>query len=119
MADKFQGRRIQDWCAGLHIKQRFTSVSHLQANGQVEVTNRILVQGIKKRLDRARGTWVEEQTSILWSYRTTPEVPQGKPNYLVYGTESIIPVELGCPHTNTHFDEEHIPTIERKSRSRR
>ncbi|KAL0449088.1 UNVERIFIED_CONTAM: hypothetical protein Slati_1465200 [Sesamum latifolium] len=42
------------------------------ANGQVEVTNRILLQGIKKRLDRAGGTWVEELTSVLWSYRTTP-----------------------------------------------
>ncbi|KAL0327951.1 UNVERIFIED_CONTAM: hypothetical protein Scaly_2227700 [Sesamum calycinum] len=29
---QFQGRRIQDWCAGLRIKQRFTSVSHPQAN---------------------------------------------------------------------------------------
>ncbi|KAL0329613.1 UNVERIFIED_CONTAM: hypothetical protein Sradi_4948000 [Sesamum radiatum] len=46
---QFQGRRIQDWYMGLHIKQRFTSVSHPQANGQVKVTNRILVQGIKKK----------------------------------------------------------------------
>ncbi|KAL0329154.1 UNVERIFIED_CONTAM: hypothetical protein Sradi_4902100 [Sesamum radiatum] len=52
---QFQGRRIQDWCAGLHLKQRFTLISHPQANGQVEVTNRILVQGIKKRLDRVGG----------------------------------------------------------------
>ncbi|KAL0294884.1 UNVERIFIED_CONTAM: hypothetical protein Sradi_6862700 [Sesamum radiatum] len=49
----------------LHIKQRFTSVSHPQANGQIEVTNRILVQGIKKRLDKAGGNWVEELTSVL------------------------------------------------------
>ncbi|KAL0439649.1 UNVERIFIED_CONTAM: hypothetical protein Slati_2447900 [Sesamum latifolium] len=40
---QFQGRRIQEWYAGLHIKQIFTSVSHPQANRQVEVTNRILV----------------------------------------------------------------------------
>ncbi|KAL0456135.1 UNVERIFIED_CONTAM: hypothetical protein Slati_0952700 [Sesamum latifolium] len=51
---QFQGQMIQDWCAGLHIKQRFTLVSHPQANGKVEVTNRILVQGIKKRLDKIR-----------------------------------------------------------------
>ncbi|KAL0285672.1 UNVERIFIED_CONTAM: hypothetical protein Sradi_7168100 [Sesamum radiatum] len=64
---QFQGQRIQDWCEGLHIKQRFTSISHPQGNGQVEVTNRILVQGIKKRLDQAQGNWVEELTSALWS----------------------------------------------------
>ncbi|KAL0293991.1 UNVERIFIED_CONTAM: hypothetical protein Scaly_3131200 [Sesamum calycinum] len=48
---QFQGQRIREWCKGLHIKQRFTSVSHPQSNGQVEVTNRILVQGIKRRLE--------------------------------------------------------------------
>ncbi|KAL0439424.1 UNVERIFIED_CONTAM: hypothetical protein Slati_2425400 [Sesamum latifolium] len=102
-------KKIQDWCAGLHIKQRFTSVSHPQANGQVEVTNRILVQGIKKRLDRTRGTWVEELTSVLWSYRTTPSGSTGEsPFTLVYGTEAIIPAELGMPsHRILHFDEEH------------
>ncbi|KAL0400183.1 UNVERIFIED_CONTAM: hypothetical protein Sradi_2361600 [Sesamum radiatum] len=40
---QFQGRKIQEWCQGLRIKQRFTMVAHPQANGQVEVTNRILV----------------------------------------------------------------------------
>ncbi|KAL0294883.1 UNVERIFIED_CONTAM: hypothetical protein Sradi_6862600 [Sesamum radiatum] len=51
---QFQERRIQDWCAGLHIKQRFTSVSHPKDNGQVDVTNRILVQGIKKKARQGR-----------------------------------------------------------------
>ncbi|KAL0361094.1 UNVERIFIED_CONTAM: hypothetical protein Sradi_3793900 [Sesamum radiatum] len=53
---QFQGRRIQELCQGLHIKQRFTSVAHPQSNGQVEVTNRILVQGIKRRLERVEET---------------------------------------------------------------
>ncbi|KAL0411430.1 UNVERIFIED_CONTAM: hypothetical protein Slati_3732700 [Sesamum latifolium] len=84
-------------------------VSHPQANGQVEVTNRILVQGIKKRLDRARDNWVEELTSALCSYRTTPRGSTGEsPFTLVYGTEAIIPAELGMPsHRILHFNEEH------------
>ncbi|KAL0462271.1 UNVERIFIED_CONTAM: hypothetical protein Slati_0114700 [Sesamum latifolium] len=105
---QFQGQRIQDWCAGLHIKQRFTSVTHPQANAQVEVTNRILVQGIKKRLDRVEGNWVEEFTSVLWSYRTTPRGFTGEsPFTLVYRTEAIIPAELGMPsHRILDFNEE-------------
>ncbi|KAL0458401.1 UNVERIFIED_CONTAM: hypothetical protein Slati_0467300 [Sesamum latifolium] len=80
-----------------------------QANGQVEVTNQILVQGIKKRLDRAQGTWIEKLTSVLWSYRTTPRGSTGEsPFTLVYRTEAIIPVESGMPsHRILHFDEEH------------
>ncbi|KAL0444777.1 UNVERIFIED_CONTAM: hypothetical protein Slati_2200400 [Sesamum latifolium] len=105
---QFQGRRIQEWSAGLHIKQRFTSISHPQANGQVEVTNRILVQGIKKRLDKVGGNWVEELTSALWSYRTTPRGSIGKNSFsLVYGTEAIILAKLGMiSHRVLHFTEE-------------
>ncbi|KAL0438688.1 UNVERIFIED_CONTAM: Gag-Pol polyprotein [Sesamum latifolium] len=63
---QFQYQRIQEWCRGLHIRQRFTTVAHPQANGQVEVTNRILVQGIKRILERVGENWIEELTSILW-----------------------------------------------------
>ncbi|KAL0416135.1 UNVERIFIED_CONTAM: hypothetical protein Slati_3445400 [Sesamum latifolium] len=105
---QFQGRRIQEWCQGLHIKQRFTLVAHPQSNGQVEVTNRILVQGIKRRLERVGGNWTEELTSVLWAYRTTPKGSTGEsPFSLVYGTEAIIPAELGIPfHRVMHFSEE-------------
>ncbi|KAL0445748.1 UNVERIFIED_CONTAM: hypothetical protein Slati_1702700 [Sesamum latifolium] len=105
---QFQGRRIQEWCQGLHIKQRFTSVAHPQSNGQVEVTNRILVQGIKRRLERVGGNWTEELTSVLWGYRTTPSGSTGEsPFSLVYGTEAIISAELGrAYHRVMHFSEE-------------
>ncbi|KAL0427859.1 UNVERIFIED_CONTAM: hypothetical protein Slati_2960700 [Sesamum latifolium] len=105
---QFQGRRIQEWCQGLHIRQRFTTVAHPQANGQVEVTNRILIQGIKRRLERVGGNWAEELTSVLWAYRTTPRGSTGEtPFSLVYGTEVIIPAELGIPsHRVMNFSEE-------------
>ncbi|GKB39814.1 reverse transcriptase domain-containing protein [Tanacetum coccineum] len=38
----------------LNIKQQFTSLAHLQANGQIEVTNRTLLQGLKTRLGKAQ-----------------------------------------------------------------
>ncbi|KAL0439133.1 UNVERIFIED_CONTAM: hypothetical protein Slati_2396300 [Sesamum latifolium] len=105
---QFQGRRIQEWCQGLHIKQRFTSVAHPQSNGQVEVTNRILVQGIKRRLERVGENWTEELTNVLWAYRTTPRGSTGEsPFSLVYGTKAIIPAELRMPsHRVMNFSEE-------------
>ncbi|KAL0293250.1 UNVERIFIED_CONTAM: Retrovirus-related Pol polyprotein from transposon [Sesamum radiatum] len=53
---QFQDRKLQEWCQGMCVKQRFTTVAHPQANGQVEATNRILVQGIKRRLERVGKT---------------------------------------------------------------
>ncbi|KAL0408051.1 UNVERIFIED_CONTAM: hypothetical protein Sradi_1739500 [Sesamum radiatum] len=105
---QFQERKIQEWCQGMRIEQRFTTVAHLQGNGQVEVTNRILIQGIKRRLERVGGNWAEELTSVLWAYRTTPRGSTGEtPFSLVYGTEAIIPAELGIPsHRVMNFSEE-------------
>ncbi|KAL0437707.1 UNVERIFIED_CONTAM: hypothetical protein Sradi_0478600 [Sesamum radiatum] len=104
---QFQGRRIQEWCQELHIKQRFTSVAHPQSNGQVEVTNRILMQGIKRKLERVGGNWTEELTSVLWAYMTIPRGSTGEsPFSLVYGIEAIIPTELGIPsHRVMNFFE--------------
>ncbi|KAL0444362.1 UNVERIFIED_CONTAM: hypothetical protein Slati_2158900 [Sesamum latifolium] len=76
--------RLVCWTA--HKAKIHLSISS-QANGQVEVTNRILVQGIKKRVDKVGGNWVEELASVLWSYRTTPRGSTGKiPFTLVYET---------------------------------
>ncbi|KAL0355487.1 UNVERIFIED_CONTAM: Gag-Pol polyprotein [Sesamum radiatum] len=98
----------EEWCQGLRIKQRFTIMAHPQSNGQVEVTNRILVQGIKRRLERVGGNWTKELTSVLLAYRTTPRGSTGEiPFSLVYGTEAIIPAELGTPsHRIMNFSEE-------------
>ncbi|KAL0456811.1 UNVERIFIED_CONTAM: hypothetical protein Slati_1020300 [Sesamum latifolium] len=53
---------------------------------------------IKRRLERVGGNWAEELTSVLWAYRTTPRGSTGEtPFSLVYGTEAIIPAELGMP----------------------
>ncbi|CAA0813528.1 Unknown protein, partial [Striga hermonthica] len=54
---QFQGKRIQAWCLDMGIKQQFASVAHPQANGQVEVTNGTILQGLKKRLEKASGAW--------------------------------------------------------------
>ncbi|KAL0285648.1 UNVERIFIED_CONTAM: hypothetical protein Scaly_2812500 [Sesamum calycinum] len=71
-----------------------------EADGEVEVTNRILVQGIKKRLDMAGSNWIEELTSVLWSYRTTPRGSTGEnPFSLVYGIEALIQPNWEYLHT--------------------
>ncbi|KAL0350787.1 UNVERIFIED_CONTAM: hypothetical protein Sradi_4227900 [Sesamum radiatum] len=47
------------------IQQRFTFVAYPQTNGQVEVINRILVQGIKIKLMQADGQWVDTLPGVL------------------------------------------------------
>ncbi|XP_052192778.1 uncharacterized protein LOC127801573 [Diospyros lotus] len=105
---QFEDRSVQEWCRELGIKQHFTSVAHPQANGQVELTNRTILQGLRARVEKADGQWVDELPSILWSYRTTPRTATGEcPFTLCYGSEALIPVEIGVrSYRVEHFDPE-------------
>ncbi|KAL0305120.1 UNVERIFIED_CONTAM: hypothetical protein Sangu_3049300 [Sesamum angustifolium] len=48
------------------------------------------------RLEEAKGNWVEQLPRVLWAYRTTLRRNTGEsPFNLVYGTELIVPVEIG------------------------
>jgi len=92
---------VQKWCQELGIRQHFTIVAHPQANGQIELANRTLLHGLKARVDKVDGSWVDELPSILiilWSYRTTANASTGEnPFSLCYGSKALIPEEIGVP----------------------
>ena len=48
---QFVGVKFAEFCEDLNISYHFTSIAHPRANGEAEVTNRILLQGIKARLE--------------------------------------------------------------------
>ncbi|KAK3023914.1 hypothetical protein RJ639_043457 [Escallonia herrerae] len=91
----------------IEFTQRFTSVAHPQSNGQTENMNRGILQGLKKKLNEAKGAWVDELPKVLWAYRTTPHSVTGEtPFSLCYGTEAMLPVEIGVPTIRAlHFSE--------------
>ena len=97
---QFDSQGFKDFCSGLGIKNQYSSPRHPQANGQTKVTNRTLLRIIKAKLDEAKGAWPEELPNVLWAYRTTARTPTGEtPFRLTYGTEAVIPVEIGVAST--------------------
>ena len=80
------------------ITDRYSTLAYPQRNGQAEVVNKIIVNGLKKRLDDAKGKWVEKLSHVLWTYRTTPRRSTGETPFLMtYGAETVIPLEIGFP----------------------
>jgi len=66
-----------------------------QTNGQVESANRVLLKGLKRRLEKAKGTWAEDVPRIVWAYHTTPQsTTRETPFSLVYGSDTMILVEI-------------------------
>ena len=60
------------------------------------------MNGLKKRLDDAKGKWVEELPHVLWKYQTTPrKSTRETPFSMAYGAKVIIPLENGFPTMRT------------------
>ncbi|GJU75350.1 reverse transcriptase domain-containing protein [Tanacetum coccineum] len=95
---QFRDNPLKDWCEKLCICQCFASVKHPQTNGLVERANRTLGEGIKARLDERSKDWIEELSHVLWSHHTMIKSSNGEtPFSLTYGTEAVIPAEIGMP----------------------
>ncbi|RDX66362.1 Tf2-8, partial [Mucuna pruriens] len=95
-----------EFCEGLKINQVFTSVEHPQSYGQAEAANKVILQGLRKGLEEAKGRWAEELPQVLWSYHTTPHSTTNEtPFRLTFGTDAMIPVEIGEPSPRTALFE--------------
>nr|GEW72240.1 hypothetical protein [Tanacetum cinerariifolium] len=110
---QFSDNPFKDWCDKLNITKRFASVKHPQYNGLVERANRSLGEGIKARMGEGNKNWIEELSHVLWAHRTMIKSSHGDtPFSLTYGTEAVIPAEIGMPTYRTatvdviHNDEE-------------
>ncbi|XP_062167005.1 uncharacterized protein LOC133873301 [Alnus glutinosa] len=96
---QFDCEPFRRWCLELLIRNYYVSVLYPKANGQVEATNKTLVRTLKKKLEKKKGPWVEYIPEVLWSYRTTRRTPTGEtPFSLTFGTEAVIPAEVGSPN---------------------
>ena len=99
---QFDSKLIKNFCAKFKIKNYFSTPSFPQSNGQAVASNKVILDGIKKRLQAAKGKWVDELSNVLWAYRTTPRRSTGEsPFAMAYGTEAVIPLEIGIPGNRT------------------
>lgn len=92
---QFVGETFTNALAQLKIKHIKSSVAYPQANRQVEVYNRTILQGLKKRVEEIPRCWVDELPNVLWSYRTKSRSATGaSPFRLAFGVEVVSPVEI-------------------------
>ena len=99
---QYDSKSFRNYCCELGITNRYSTLAYPQRNGQAEAVNKVIVNGLKKRLDDVKGKWVEELPHVLWTYRTTPRRSTGEtPFSMTYGAEAIISLETGFPTLKT------------------
>ena len=101
---QFDSKAFRKYCSDLGIKNRYSIPAYPQGNGQAEAVNKVIVSGLKKRLDDAKGKWIEELPHVFWTYQTTPRKSTGEtPFSMTYGAEAVIPLENGFPMLRTNM----------------
>ena len=99
---QFDSKAFRRYCCELGITNRYSTPAYPQGNGQAKAVNKVIVNGLKKRLDDTKGRWVEELPHVLWTFRTTPRWSIGEtPFAMTYGAEAVIPVKANFPTLRT------------------
>ena len=84
------------------ITNRYSTPAYPQGNGQAKTVNKVIVNGLKNRLDDAKGKWVKELPYVLWTYRTMPRRSTGEtPFSMTYGAKTVIPLKTIFPTLKT------------------
>ena len=100
---QFDSKAFRRYYCELGILNRSSTPAYSQGNGQAEASNKVIVNGLKKRLDDAKGKWVKELPHVLWAYRTTPRRSIGEtPFAMTYEAEAMIPLEENFPTLRTN-----------------
>ena len=93
---QFNNKSFRRYCCELGIINKYSTPAYPQGNEQAETVNKVIVNGLKKRLDNAKGKWVEELPHVQWTYQITPRRSIGETLFsMSYGAEAVIPIETG------------------------
>ena len=65
---QFDSKAFRRYCCELGITNKYSTPAYPQGNGQAEAVNKVIVRGLKRKLDDAKGRWVEELPHVLWTY---------------------------------------------------
>jgi hypothetical protein len=79
----------------LKIKLLSSSPYYAHANGQAESSNKTLIKLIKKKIEESPKRWHEVWLEALWTHHISKHsATKLTPFELVYGQETILPVEV-------------------------
>nr|XP_016459392.1 PREDICTED: uncharacterized protein LOC107782945 [Nicotiana tabacum] len=112
---QFTGKKTAEFFKKWHIKRILSAPYHPAGNSQVESSSKPILNIMKKKLENAKGLCPEVLPKVLWAYRTSPKMSTWETSYsLVYGTDAMIPVEVGEP--SLRYSNESWPSNDENRR---
>ncbi|XP_020099535.1 uncharacterized protein LOC109717980 [Ananas comosus] len=94
----FTGGQFIRFMKSRKIKLLHSSPYYAEANGQAEAANKVIINLMKRHIEKYPGKWNEKLSKVLWACRTSVKASTGMtPFQLVYGHEAVIPAEIMVP----------------------
>ncbi|RVW33061.1 Pol polyprotein [Vitis vinifera] len=73
---QFDSIAFRNFCSELNIRNSYSTPRYPQSNGQAEATNKTLITALKKRLEQAKGKWVESYPASYGPIEPHPDDQQ-------------------------------------------
>ncbi|CAL8988514.1 unnamed protein product [Prunus brigantina] len=91
----FISRDMLDMAETFKFKLLQSTPYYAQANGHAESSNKVIINIIRKMLEKNPKQWHEKLSETLWAYRTSKREATGMTPYaLTYGHDAILPMEI-------------------------
>ncbi|CAL2224586.1 unnamed protein product [Prunus armeniaca] len=88
-------REMLDMAEAFKFRMLQSTPYYAQANGQVESSNKVIINIIRKMLEKNQKQWYEKLSETLWAYRTSKREATGMTPYaLTYCHDAILPMEI-------------------------
>jgi transposase InsO family protein len=88
----FMSHQVHEFAESLKIKLLSSSLYYAQVNGQVESSNKTLINLIKKKIEENPKRWHEVLSEALWTHRISKHsATKVTPFELVYGKKPFYP----------------------------
>ncbi|XP_010445590.1 PREDICTED: uncharacterized protein LOC104728289 [Camelina sativa] len=86
---------VQKFCDDWGIPLTPYTPWYPQGNGQAEAANKLIMDGLKRRLGAAKSGSDAQRPGVLWATRTTPHGSTGEIAFSqAYGIEAVVPAEI-------------------------
>jgi hypothetical protein len=100
LGSNFTSSNFFDFCEQRSIQIKYASVTHPRANSQVERSNRMILEALRKKVfdksEKLAGKWIRELPYVVWGLRTQPSraLHGNTLFFMVYGLEAVLPADL-------------------------
>ena len=109
----FESKLFQQMCALFGIKKTRTTAFRPCSNGLVERYNRTLNEMLCTTVKESPLTWDKRIHLLTMAYRGTPHESTGfSPNFMVYGKELFMPVDVMMGHPGSESSRDELEYVQ-------